>query len=847
MLRILLLFISVVFLSWHQPVFAQPADLLSQPLTIRFQNDSLSRALLRLQVRSKVPFAFDPGILAGFKPVNQSFNAEPLQDILKKIFFGTGLSYQMYGNQVVIVRRKIPGITIDGHLKDKATGEELIGANIFIPELNTGVTTNQYGFYSLTLPEGDYQLNATHINYRPEKRMVHLDRNQTFEIELVQKPTDLKEISIDTRSLLHSLRHNYESNISPDQIASLPYYAGEEDVIKALQMQSGIKAMTEGSSGLFIRGGNMDQNLIMLDEAMIYNPSHLFGLVSIFNPDAIKNVQVYRDYMPANFGGRLSSVVDNRMAEGNNKEFHAKGGISFLSARLAMEGPTIKERGSFLVSFRRSLLDLFDYRFRLADHNSTYYDLNFKTNYQIDRKNRVLYSFYLGEDYLFSKNSYSNKWGNLASTLRWNHIFNSRLFLNVSAVYSNYSNLLDVNADTLSEKYQWKTGVKDLGIKSDFSFYKSKFNSIKFGFSGTWHRFVPGETTNAFPGEFNIARDRSFDYAAYWSQELTIKKRLELNYGIRAALFRTSGDINDVFDDNGSKIAAKDISSYSGLEPRVNIAWLLPSGRIHFTYNHNQQFVQLIQSSELAFSSLETWLPSSSSIKPQRSDHWSFGFEYHPKEGYRSFIDLYYKKLYNQYELSDHTQIIQNPLVRQTLLKGVSDACGVEFNTKKEAGRFTGDLSYIYSRAYRKIDGINDGARFAANFDVPHEVKLSMEYKVNNRASLSSFSTYASGRPLTLPVGYYWQDNVQVPIYEGRNTSRYPDFYRLDLSARYFLGPLIQKKNGFSGVVSAGIYNVLDRKNPLFYRMKQANSTAGVPLIEYASGILPWIACNFKI
>ncbi|TZF86516.1 TonB-dependent receptor plug domain-containing protein (plasmid) [Pedobacter sp. BS3] len=846
MFRILLLFSFLLIIQQFRPVHAQEPPVLSQPLTIRFQNDSLSRVMLRLQSRTKVPFAFDPAIFMGLKPVNQVFVAVPLEDILKNVLFGTGLGYEIYGNQVVI-KKKINAVTIDGHLRDKSSGEELIGANIFVPQLNTGVITNQYGFYSLTLPEGDYVIHISHIGYQTETRTVHLDKAQTLEIGLTQKTNDLKEIAIDTKSLLHPLGPNYETNLLPDNIKELPYYAGEEDVIKALQMQHGIKAMTEGSSGLFIRGGNMDQNLIMLDEAMIYNPSHLFGLVSIFNPDAMKNVQVYRDYMPAAFGGRLSSVIDNRMAEGNNKEFHVKGGVSLLSARLAVEGPTVKEKGSFLVSFRRSLLDLFDYRFRLANHQSTYYDFNFKTNYQVNNRNRILYSFYFGDDYLNSKNSYSNKWGNLASTLRWNHIFSSRLFLNVSAIYSNYINLLDVNADTLSEKYQWKTGVKDIGLKGDFSYYQSRFNNIKFGLAGTWHRFIPGEATNAFPGEFNISRDQSFDYAAYISQQLTIRNVLELNYGIRATLFRTTEDLDDVFDGQGNKLNAKDISQYVGLEPRINVAWLFPQGRAHLTYNHNRQFIQLIQSTELAFSSLETWLPSSSLLKPQRSDHWSAGFEYRPAEGYSGSVDFYYKRMYNQQELGEHVQIIQNPSVRQALLKGVSDAYGMEFNFKKNLGRFTGDLSYVYSRAFRKIMQINEGKRFAANFDIPHEVKLQVEYKATDRIALGSFYTYATGRPLTLPVGYYWHDNVQVPIFEGRNTSRYPDFYRLDLSARYFTGSPDKSKKTFSSVVSVGVYNVFNRKNPLFYRLRQMNSTADIPQIEYASGILPWISYNFRI
>ncbi|MGX5688873.1 carboxypeptidase-like regulatory domain-containing protein [Arcticibacter tournemirensis] len=843
MFRILFLFafLSLQIISAK----AQTAGPLSQPVTIRFQNDSLNLALLKLQTKANIAFAFDPAILNGLKPVTYNFSDARVSDILKRLFFGTGIGYQLYGNQIVIVKVRNSLITISGHLKDFETGEALIGANIFIQELKTGIMSNQYGFYSLTLPEGDYQLVITHIGYKPETRVVHLDKDQTLEVGLVVKLNDLKEIVIDTKSSLRTYASEVSQSIFSDQIRGLPYYAGEEDVIKALQMQNGIKSLNEGSSAMFIRGGNLDQNQIMLDEALIYNPSHLFGLVSIFNPDAIKNVEVYRSYMPANFGGRLSSVIDTRMAEGNNKEFKVKGGVSLLSARVAVEGPTVRDRGSFLIGFRRSLLDMLHYRLHFADHRSAYYDFNVKTNYELDKNNRVLYSFYFGDDYLFSKNSYSNNWGNLTSTLRWNHIFNSRLFSNISAVYSNYKNLLDVNADTLSEKYQWKTGVQDLGLKGDFTFYKNPINRIKFGASTTWHRFVPGETTNAFPDDFNIPRDQSLESAVYITQQITIRKALELNYGIRAGFFRNAGDLNNVFDDQGNRVKKREISRYYGLEPRLNASLLIPSGRVHATYNHNYQYVQLLQNSELAFSSLETWLPSSASIKPQRSDHWAVGYEYLPPR-YSASINIYYKKLYNQLDLADHSQIIQNPAVRSELRRGTSDAYGTEINAAKVSGRLTYDLSYIYSRAFRKIEGINDGYRFSATYDIPHELKLNIGYKLDPRISFNTFFMYASGRPLTLPVGYYFHDNVQVPIYEGRNTSRYPGLSRLDLSAHYSSRPQASKKRVVSGSFSIGIYNVFNNKAPLLYRLKQGHEN-GVPLTEYASGILPWVAYSFKI
>ena len=422
-----------------------------------------------------------------------------------------------------------------------------------------------------------------------------------------------------------------ELNFAAKQLNNAPYYAGETDVMKRLQMENGIKALTEGSSGLFVRGGNADQNLILLDEAIVYNPSHLYGLVSVFNADAVNNLQVYRDYMPANFGGRLSSVIVNRMAEGNSKEFHLNGGVNLMSARLAAEGPIVKDKGSFIVAYRRSLLDVFHSKFKLFNPNSVYYDINAKANYKLNKDNSVFYSVYLGKDHLLSENSYTNDWGNLTSTLRWNHIFNSRVFLNVSAIYSNYSNLLDLNADTLSQKSQWSTGVKDLTFKADYTYYRTPSNQIKFGLSGIYHQFSPGEMFNQEAFEFNISRDKSFESALYYSQQISLSKLFELNYGLRLGFFRNSEEKRNIFDGEGNRLKKYDHKFFVKPEPRVNISYLPTANqRIFVTYNLNYQYLQLIQNSTLAFSSLEPWVPASANIKPQRSNHFALGYRYSP-------------------------------------------------------------------------------------------------------------------------------------------------------------------------------------------------------------------------
>jgi hypothetical protein len=845
-MRIAFFFIALIFFS-SAASFGQTSRTLNQVISVSFQQDSLSQALLKLQNKINGDFAYDPSIIPKSKLITQNFVNVSVGRVLDQLLSGTGLTYTTVGKAVIIVKKKPQIFTIDGHVRDKASGEELIGASIYIPSLHTGAVTNQYGFYSISIPKGDYKLVITNLGYETSTVDVTLNSNITLDHELSVRIYTLKEVNIDPNITDSIYAQTSAKNVPTNLLNRLPYYAGEVDVIKALQMQSGIKAITEGSSGLFVKGGNSDQNVITLDEAMIYNPSHLFGLVSIFNSDAIKNIKIYDDHMPASFGGRLSSVVDVRMADGNNKEFHVNGGASLLSLKVAAEGPIKKETGSFLIAFRRSLLDLLSQNFKIVNPNSTYYDLNVKTNYQLDTNNRIFYSFYFGDDRLFSENSYTNRWGNITSTFRWNHEFNRRLFFNLSAIYSNYKNLLDVNADTLSEKYLWKTGIKDLSLKGDFTFYKSPSSQIQFGGISTMHRVTPGEAANAYPGNFNIPRDQALESALYISHQLSFKNILQLNWGLRAGFFHNAEERTDLFDANGNKLNKKDYYSFLGLEPRFYFSLLLNRyQRVHATYDRNYQYLQLIQNNELAFSSLETWMPSSKLTKPQKADYWSVGYDYFP-DRYKIQVDLYYKRMYNQLAFINHTQVIENPSIRKQLASGMSQAYGINVHVSKAVENFKGDISYSFSRVFRKINQVNNDKRFPAHYDIPHDLKITMSYSLTDKFSINSFFNYSTGRAVTLPVGYYQQEGIQVPIFEDRNGSRFPDFHRLDLSGQYYVSSKVGKRV-LTSIFSAGIYNAYNRKNPLFYRVKQSPVT-GSPtgnLFEFVSGTIPWIAYSFK-
>jgi hypothetical protein len=841
------LFTFFFLFSFTNKVFCQQANYLKKEVTIDLPPDSLIATLRKIELTTHVNFAYASDQL--FNKYNGEVKSVRmhLDALLEQVLFGTNLAFKLVGNDIVIAPKKSATWTIHGHVLDKATGEVLMGATVQIPTLKIGVNTNQYGFYSISAPEGNYQIQISNVGYQTRQETLHLDKDLHEEVELAFQEHQLEEVVFKQSILTPNPILFNEQNISHQQINNTVYNAGEADIIKKLQMENGIKAITEGSSGLFVRGGNADQNLILLDEAIIYNPSHLYGLVSIFNPDAISNIQVYKDYMPANFGGRLSSVIMNRMAEGNNKEFHLSGNLNLMSARIAAEGPLVKDKASFLVAYRRSLLDVFHSKLKLFNPRSVYYDINAKVNYKLDINNSLFYSVYVGEDNLLSSDNYSNNWGNLTSTLRWNHIFNAKLFSNVSMVFSNYSNLLDLNADTLSQKNQWQTAVKDLTIKADYTYYRSPVNQIKFGMSTIFHRFKPGEMYKQEGFEFNIAKNKSIESTVYFSQQRSIGTFFELNYGLRLSMFRNAQERQNVFDESGNLLKLEEIKTFVNPEPRINLNYLASKReRISLTYNRNYQYLQLIQNNPLAFSSLESWIPASTAIKPQRSDHFSLGYRFLP-EHFTFSASAYYKKLENQLELIGHAQIIRNPDVATQLRAGRSNVYGIETEIEKTTGRISGVLAYTYSRVYRKISDINYGKRFVANYDIPHELKLTVKYSVNEQLSFQSFFTYSTGRPLTLPVGYYQHDGLNVPIFEERNTSRFPDFSRLDISSQYRFLSKVSARRSIASVVSVGIYNLYNRKNALYYHLNSSSFESKPNTFEYAFGLYPWVAYSFKI
>ncbi|WP_159441124.1 TonB-dependent receptor [Pedobacter caeni] len=802
---------------------------LRKKMTVRFSNVTLEEALNLLNADHTTPLSFDPSIIPEGKRFNRSFSDAPLSLILEFLLAETGLSYKFLFREVIILPMEQNKTTLNGRIVDAETGEDLIGASMYIESLKQGVNSNNYGFYSLTVPTSDYEILVSHVGYVSQRLNFSLQFPNYLQIIRLQKQVNkLEEIVVKAVSAKDSIApKNPGQALDWETLRNAPYYRGEADVIKALQMQNGILALTEGSSQMFIRGGNKDQNLILLDEAIVYNPSHLFGLSSVFNPDALKNVQTYTDAMPANFGGRLSSVIDARMADGDDKNFHVKGGLSLLAARVSLEGPLVKEKGSFLFAARRSLSNVLRRDLELFDLKPAYHDFNFKVNHRFNSRDRLFFSSYIGRDKVRSQNGYFNRWGNQTATLRWNHIFTPRLFLNLSAIYSNYKNELYINADSPTGMDKWITGIKDATVKGDFIFYHKPQSQFQFGFSSILHLFIPGEINKEEKN--SIPRARAAESAIYASHRWLIGEKVRLSYGLRMSMFQNIStprlfNIDEFYEPVDFETDVRGgYKRFFRLEPRFTFQYMLrPSSYLQLNYNRNYQYLQLLQNDELAFSSLESWIPSSPNLAPQQSDLFSMEYKGRFPFGILS-LSGYYKKMNNQLELVDHAQLISNPAVETQLRPGSSEAYGLEFMLSKDIGRFKGTFFYTWSRVFRTIDQINQGKRYPANYDIPHVAKLALGYRISDQLSVHSLFTYNNGRPVTFPIGYFLQKDVKVPIYGERNSARMPDFHRLDLNLKWEPSTGSIKKRQFISSFNVGLYNVYGRKNPLVYRINQNN------------------------
>jgi CarboxypepD_reg-like domain/TonB-dependent Receptor Plug Domain len=744
--------------------------------------------------------------------------------------------------------------TINGTIKDKASGEELIGASVIVKEIpNTGKSANEYGFYSITLPKGTYTLRATYIGYQELVKTVVLDKNTKIDWEL-KSGQDLEEVVVKATKEDNNITQTTMGTEKLDiaEISKLPVIFGEKDVLKTLQLLPGIKSAGEGNSGFYVRGGSADQNLILLDEAPVYNASHLLGFFSTFNSDAIKDATIIKGNSPSQYGGRLSSVLDVRMREGNDKKFQTSGGIGAISSRLSIEGPIQSEKSSFMISGRRTYADVFlkaspDFK----DNQLYFYDLNAKANYRLNKNNRLFVSGYFGRDKLGFGDAIGIDWGNKTGTLRWNSIINSKLFSNSSLIYSDYSYSFKFSGGENS--FSNKSVIKDLNLKQEFQFFPNTKNSWRFGFNTVIHTLTPGSLISDADANKNKIKDnrKAWENAIYANNTYTVSPKFTVDYGLRLSSWSILGGTTYNIYDKSFKTSQvileenKIGKTYINFEPRLSINYILNAqSSVKAGFARNTQNLHLLSNSTSS-NPTDQWIGSSYNIKPEIADQVSLGyFRNFADNKYEFSVESYYKNMQNQVDYKNGADITTAEDVESELLYGEGRAFGLELYLKKRTGRFTGWVSYTLSRTERQIDGINDGNWYAAKQDRTHDLSLVGMYQLSSRWSLASSFVYNTGNAVTFPSGKYIVGNQTTFYYTERNGYRMPNYHRLDFSATYEK----PSKRKFHGSWNFSIYNVYGRENAYTINFKDSETDPN-RTVAVQTSLFKWVPSltyNFK-
>ncbi len=748
--------------------------------------------------------------------------------------------------------------TVSGHVRDALTGETLIGASVRLKaDRSVGTRTNNYGFFSLTLEEGDHVLVISHVGYQASELPMRLARDTVIGVDLHSGEL-LEEVVISESSAGENIRSPQMgiARVDVNEIKHVPVLMGERDVLKTIQLLPGVMSGGEGSSNFFVRGGTGDQNLILLDEAMVYNASHLFGFFSTFNSDAIKDVNLYKGGMPAQYGGRVASVLDITMLDGNKKRMGLEGGVGLIASRFKVDGPLVADRGSFMVSGRRTYADLFLKLSNDDDINSSrlyFYDLNAKANYRIDEKNTVFLSGYFGRDVLGYSGLFGFDWGNATGTLRWNHVLNSRLFSNTTLVYSNFNYNVRIENDEFN--FLIASRIRNFNLKQDFQFFPSNGSTWRFGIHLLRQGIAPANIDAAEDAAVNSLRlenRKGMELAAYLSHEWRPFDRLSLIYGLRLNGFLLFGPGTFYgYDADGDPVESEAyrkgevVQHYFNHEPRLSLSYQLPSNNsLKLSYNRNVQHLHQLSNST---SSLPTdaWVMSSNNIKPQIADQAALGYyQNFGGDRYEFSAESYYKYMQNQIDYRNAADLQANEHIEGELLFGIGRAYGVELFMKKRKGRLNGWVSYTLSRSERRFDGINGGNWFAARQDRTHDASVVGMYQLTRRWNLSATFVYSTGNAVTFPSGKYTVDGRTLWYYTERNGYRMPDYHRLDLGATW------EAASGkrFQSSWTFGIYNAYNRKNAYIIDFRENEQHPNVTEVYRIAlfGIIPSVTWNFK-
>jgi hypothetical protein len=748
--------------------------------------------------------------------------------------------------------------TVNGYVKDKATGEELIGATVSTKELpSSGTATNSYGFYSLTLPAGKYQLVVSYLGYQTVITEIELTQNLKKDIALTDNSQELQEAMVVAEKADEKLisTETGVQKLDLKEVSKIPVLFGEKDILKTIQLTPGVKGAGEGNTGFYVRGGSADQNLILLDEAPVYNASHLLGFFSTFNSDAIKDATLYKGNMPAQYGGRLASVLDLKMNEGNNQDYQVSGGIGTISSKLNVEGPIVKDKGSFLLSGRRTYADLF---LKLSSDESIsnnklyFYDLNTKANYKIDENNRIFLSGYFGRDNLSLGSSFGIDWGNATGTLRWNHIVNNKWFSNTSLIYSNFKYKISIKSNETD--FSITSNITDYNLKQEFQYYPNPDNNIRIGFNTIYHNIVPGqvESDGATVNDTKLQNRYAWENAVYANNDWKMNSRMSFNYGLRLTAFSAlgGGDFYS-YDADGNVIdttiyAKGDIvKTYFNLEPRLAFTYLLNAvSSVKIAYSRNIQNLHLISNSTTG-SPTDLWIPSSNNTMAEIGDQLSLGYYKNLfDDKFELSVETYYKYMQNQVDYRDGADVNANELVEGELLYGLGRAYGLELFFKKRTGKFTGWISYTLSRSERQIDGINNNDWYAARQDRTHDVSLVGIWDVSKKWSLSATWVYYTGNAVTFPSGKYYVNNSVQYYYTERNGYRMPNYHRLDLSATLYG----KKTKKYQSEWNFSLYNAYGRMNAYIieFRVNESDPSKTEAVQTSLFRWVPSVTYNFR-
>ncbi|MCF8422715.1 MAG: TonB-dependent receptor [Bacteroidia bacterium] len=762
--------------------------------------------------------------------------------------------------------------TISGYVKDAKNGESLIGVTVYKKNSQIGASTNEYGFYSLTLPKGTDTVVFSFIGYQSIFRVVNLTSNQTISVELPEEGKNLAEVVISAEKADANIK-SMEMGVAKldiQQIQKMPALLGEVDIIKSIQLLPGVTTVGEGASGFNVRGGNIDQNLVLMDEAPVYNSSHLFGFFSIFNPDAVKDVKLIKGGIPSQYGGRASSVLDIRMKEGNSKKLEVNGGIGTVFTRVSVEAPILKDKASFIIAGRRSYIDVLAKPFiakrspDLKDAKFYFYDLTAKFNWRINDKNTVFASGYFGRDVFGA--GFKFNWGNSTATLRWNHIYNSKLFMNLTSFYSNYKYELGFGDEGSNQKFEWISNIINYSFKPDFTYYLNSKNTIRFGAQAILFTFKPGNAiiTSQDGAKSDISLDKQYgvEYAAYFDNEQKLSTRFTLQYGLRWSFYNYIGKGNkytyrDTIPneskplDKEEKIAnGETIKMYNVPEPRLAVNYTInDKSSIKLGYNRMTQYLHIV-SNTAASTPLDIYTPVTNNIKPLIADQITLGYFRNFKENmFESSAEIYYKDLQNQLDYVDNANLLLNRYLEADLVQGKGRAYGAELYLKKSKGKLNGWVSYTLSKTERQVRGISNDEWFLSKYDRTHNVNTVLIYDLNKRFSFSANFVFQTGTPATFPTAKVEVQGYVIPYNteNKRNNYRNTAYHRADIGITYNF-----KKNDrrrYKQTIVLSVYNVYNRRNAFStYFRNNPDYPVNTEAVRYSvvGSFIPAITYNFK-